>query len=59
MSTELAEPVNKILQTIAVPVSVSIGTVWGIPLSDWVYIFTLIYLVVHIGYISYKWFKGK
>jgi putative effector of murein hydrolase LrgA (UPF0299 family) len=43
----------------AVPVGVTVSTYFGLPLSEWVYILTIIYLVVHIGYIAWKWFNGK
>jgi hypothetical protein len=42
-----------------VPLGVTAIDFMGIQLSEWVYILTIIYLIVHIGYIAYKWIKGK
>lgn len=42
-----------------VPVGVTAIDFMGIQLSEWVYILTIIYLITHIGYIIYKWIKGK
>ena len=41
-----------------VPVGVTAVNFMGIQLSTWVYLLTIVYLVVHIGYIIYKWIKG-
>ncbi len=38
--------------------TVNTMTFFGVGLSDWVYLATLGYLVVHVGYIIYKWKKG-
>ena len=40
------------------PVAVSVMSVAGIELSNWVYIGTIVYLCVQIGYVLHKWRKG-
>ena len=41
------------------PVGVSVTSFLGIPLSDWVYIATIIYIVFNIICVCYKTFKNK
>lgn len=52
-------PVVDGLKGSALPLSISIGSVWGVQLSEWVYILTIVYLITHIGYIVWKWIKGR
>jgi len=43
----------------APPVAVSGLTLYGIPLSDWVYIATLVWLVMQAGFFLYDRVQGK
>ncbi|ENU5815589.1 hypothetical protein ACE34P_003185 [Vibrio fluvialis] len=43
----------------APPVAVTSLTIFGYPLPDIVSFLTIIYLLVHIGYIVSKWIRGK
>lgn len=38
---------------------VSVTSVMGVPLSDWVYIATILYIIVQSGCLIYKTFKNK
>lgn len=42
---------------LAPPVGVSIGSILGVPLSDMVYIMTILYILVQIVCTIYKTFK--
>jgi len=39
------------------PVGVSAITAFGVNLADWVYILTVIYLIVQIVYLLYKFYR--
>jgi len=41
------------------PFAVTVLSVWGVALPDVVAILTILYLVIHIGYIVTKWVKGR
>ena len=56
---ELTAQVADMTQRAAIPVAVTGVTVMGVALPDIVAMLTIIYLVIHIGYIAYKWKKGK
>lgn len=49
---------NEIVKTTP-PVGVSVLQLMGIPLSDWVYIVTIIYVLVQIYVLLYKTFYKK
>jgi hypothetical protein len=44
---------------LAPPVGVGALSVMGVPLSDWVYIITIVYLFVQIGCTLYKTFRNR
>lgn len=41
------------------PVAITTLSLIGIPLSDWVYIFTLLYLLLQIIYLIRKFFRRQ
>lgn len=41
----------------APPAGVSVTSFMGVPLSDWVYIATIVYILVQCGCLLYKTFK--
>lgn len=41
----------------APPAGVVLATLGGIAIQDWVFILTLIYLVVQIGYLIWRWLR--
>lgn len=44
----------------ALPVAVTGMSLWGIPLQEWVYILTIIYTILQMGYFVYGlWKKAK
>lgn len=43
----------------APPVAVTGMTFFGVPLPDIVALLTIVYLLVHMGYIIKKWIKGE
>lgn len=57
--SDLAGQVGDMAVKAAPPVTVTGLTFYGIALPDIVALLTIVYLVVHIGYIITKWFKGK
>jgi hypothetical protein len=40
------------------PIAVLGATVYGMTLQDWVFVLTLIYLVIQIGWLLWKWWKA-
>lgn len=56
---EAAVAVSDVVKGAIPSATVNTMTFLGVGLSDWVYIATLIYLGVHVGYIIWKWIKGK
>lgn len=57
--TELATQAGDMLVKAAPPITVTGLTLWGIALPDIVAALTILYLLVHIGYIVKKWIKGE
>ncbi|QZI86144.1 hypothetical protein PODOV006v2_p0050 [Vibrio phage 15E36.1] len=57
--SDLASQVADMTVKAAPPVTVTGLTFYGVALPDVVAILTIVYLVVHIGYIVTKWFKGR
>ncbi len=55
----LVAQVTEMTQKAALPVTVTGITVMGVALPDVVAVLTIVYLVIHIGYISHKWYKGR
>lgn len=49
---------NEIVKTTP-PIGVSTLSLMGIPLSDWVYIVTIMYVLIQIGVLLYKTFFKK
>jgi hypothetical protein len=47
------------LVRLAPPAGVSVTSFFGVPLSDWVYIATIIYILIQCGCLLYKTFKKK
>lgn len=43
----------------APPIAVTGLSIYGVALPDVVAVLTIVYLVIHIGYILTKWIKGK
>lgn len=42
------------------PASIAAATtIGGMQLNDWVLVLTIIYLVLQISYLLWKWWKGK
>ena len=41
------------------PVAVVAATASGMTLNDWVLVVTLIYLVLQIAHLLFKWYRGK
>lgn len=56
---DLAGQVTDMAVKAAPPVTVTGLTFYGIAIPDIVAVLTIMYLVVHIGYISTKWIKGR
>ncbi len=56
---ELVGQVTDMTHKAALPLAVTATTVMGFALPDIVAVLTIIYLVIHIGYIVHKWIKGK
>jgi uncharacterized membrane protein len=52
------EAANEIAKSIP-PVTIAAATVSGWTLNDWVLVATLVYVVLQIAHLLYKWFKGK
>lgn len=57
--SDLASQVADMTVKAAPPVTVTGLTFYGVALPDVIAILTIVYLVVHIGYIVTKWFKGR
>lgn len=57
--SDLASQVADMTVKAAPPVTVTGLTFYGVALPDVVAILTIVYLIVHIGYIVTKWFKGR
>lgn len=49
---------NELVKTTP-PIGVSTLTIMGVPLSDWVYIITIIYVLIQIYVLLYKTFYKK
>ena len=49
---------NELIKT-APPAGVSITSFLGVPLSDWVYVATIIYILIQCCCLLYKTFKKK
>lgn len=58
MSDKVAQVVE-VVRDAAPPVTYVGLSVYGVSLPDIVSVLTLVYLVIHIGYIINKWRKGK
>lgn len=43
----------------APPIAVTGLSIYDVPLPDVVAVLTIVYLLIHIGYILTKWIKGK
>lgn len=56
---ELSSQVADMTLKAAPPVAFTGMTVFGVALPDVVAILTIVYLVIHIGYIVNKWIKGR
>ena len=56
---ELTHQVVDMSVKAAPPLAVTGLSVYGVALPDVVAILTIVYLVIHIGYIVTKWIKGK
>lgn len=59
MKEEVAAQVGDMVVKAAPPVAVTSMSFYGIALPDIVALLTIVYLIVHIGYIINKWRKGK
>lgn len=44
---------------LAPPAGVSVTSIMGIPLSDWVYIATIVYIFIQCGCLIYKTIKNR
>lgn len=49
---------NEIVR-LAPPAGVSVTSFLGVPLSDWVYIATIFYILIQCGVLLYKTFRKK
>lgn len=58
-NSDLASQVVDMAVKAAPPVAVTGVTFYGVALPDVVAVLTIVYLVIHIGYIVTKWFKGR
>ena len=54
MSNELTQFVDGALRT-APPITVSAASVFGLGLEDWMYIATIVYTVLQVSYLAYRW----
>ena len=59
MSKEVAAQVVDMSIKATPPLAVTGLSIYGVALPDVVSVLTIAYLAVHIGYILYKWYKGK
>lgn len=57
--TEKITQVVEVVRDAAPPVTYVGLSIYGVSLPDIVSVLTLVYLVIHIGYIINKWRKGK
>lgn len=57
--SDLASQVADMTVKAAPPITVTGLTFYGIAIPDIVGLLTIAYLIVHIGYILTKWYKGR
>jgi hypothetical protein len=57
MSQKLADAGGEAAK-VSPPIAVLGATVYGMTLQDWVFVLTLIYLVIQIGWLVWKWWKA-
>lgn len=58
-TTEVASQVADMTVKAAPPLAVTGLTFFGVPLPDLVALLTIVYLLIHTGYIIKKWIKGE